>query len=279
MTTSCSERSALLLTVALLAGCGGGNGGITLPGGYDYEGPTSGTYHALDDTSAGTSALRYLAFDSSFNVETGTSSLDRGSGEITGDPDTFLDGTFNSARTSIALSGSGTATVIAGSDDEVFGSQTEYVRLFRTEGGTNYFGVLGVPSDVADLGTTADFRGRVVLFATTGSGSYDLSGLVGISADFDAGTIDSQFVSLSGQLNSTQSVSNVGTISIEGATLSGTAFTGGTATGTGIFDLSEAPDLTGTEGQFYGPGEEVGGLLMIDDTASDIQVLGYYTAD
>lgn len=267
---------------ALLAACGGGATGTgpTTSGGVETTGPTIGTYTAFSDpTSLETSALIYIATDNTGSASTGSAgNLDHDANVILGG---LLAGTLNGARTEIDL-GSGVTAVITNPDN------TEYTRIFVTEGlPTDLFGVLGQATIGADLPVANDslhYDGTAQFAIADGDALYDLTANLRVTPDWEAGRVDSAFTSLSGTRNdgSITNVSNLGTLRIDDATLSGGTFAGGTASITGAtFDLSGSESLAGTEGTFMGPlADEVGGIVLIDDTASgNLQVIGVYTAE
>jgi hypothetical protein len=271
-----------MIAVASLAACGGGGGGSVV-GGVEVAGPTVGTYVELADTGSADTDLIYRAFDTAGSLSTGGTSLDHDTGALTAGA---LAGTIDSGRTQIVLLGGGVATVTNG-------ASTEYLRIFSTSGGSpDLFGIFGQATDIADMPTTnadlstgaGSFSGVSAVTAANGTTLFVLNGSVTVTADFDAGLIDTRLHALSGtrtDSGGTVNVSNVGSIRINDAILSGNSFTNGTAVVSGAFSLSGAQDISGSGGTFFGPlADEVGGTVIIDDTASGtLQVFGVYAAE
>lgn len=273
-------RGVLMTTLSLaVAACGGGGGsdGSSSTDGSG-SGPIVGTYTEFaDTTSTEATALSYLAVTNAGAASTGSAgTLDHDMDEIDGPGE--LAGTFTGGRTGIDLSGGGTAVL----SNE---AGTEFLRIFSTSGtGSDLFGVVGQATTGADMpdSGSANYDGTVLLDVSDGAAIYALTGDVAISATF-AGTVDSTFSGFSGtrtDSGGTTSVSGLGTVSISGATQSGTGFSGGTPSGSGsVFSrVTDSADITGTNGQFFGPNaDEVGGTLVVEDTS--ISVFGVYAAE
>ncbi len=234
-------------------------------------GEVSQDYTALfDPTSQATSVLTVHGLDTTTLIITsGSGSLDRANDRVTGGG---LAGDVNGNRTIVTLDDGGIVTIVDGT--------TDYVATFSAEPllGNPSFGVLGTPTALADLPgnhVTATYSGTTNFLIVDGTSLYDLVGTASVTADFGAGGLDATFSSLDGTrtdgLGAPANVSNVATVSINDAEISGNTFSGGTA------DLSSVQittDLTGAEtvttaGGFYGPGAgEVGGVVLVDDTAT-----------
>jgi hypothetical protein len=264
-----------MIALASLAACGGSGGGSG--GGSSASQSTAivdGYAPIANKTASTPSNLQFVAITNDGTPSTGNAgALNHGNGRINSG---LLAGTLNSGRTQIGLPG--------GSDVRLTNEGgTEFLRMFQTDGlAPDRFGVVGVATELADMPDSGDvtYNGRVRMDAFDGAASYALSGDARITADFDGGgSVDSRFSNLSGTRNDTQSVSNVGTINIDDAVISGSSFSGGTVSTTGaVFDLSGTPSTNGTNGQFFGPdADEVGGTVVIKD--GDLEVFGVYAAD
>jgi hypothetical protein len=259
-----------MLPLPLLACGGSGYGGVEV----DPDYPS-----LFDTTSEVASALKVHGLNTAtLAIATGSGSLDRASDRVTGGG---LTGDVNATRTRITLDAGGTVTIIDGS--------TDYVAIFSAEPllGDPSFGVVGIPTAIADLPVTATYSGTTNFSIVDNTSFYELVGTASVTANFGAGSLDATFSSLDGTrtdgVSATQNVSNVATVSINDAVISGNTFSGGTA------DLSSTQittDLTGAElvdtsGGFYGPNaDEVGGVVLIDDTGTgSLLLLGDFVAD
>ena len=252
------------ISVALLTGCGGNDassgGGATV-------------YTSLSDTVATElTTLRFLAVSNAAVATQGVAGeLQHPTGIISGGT---LSGDLDNARVVISLDGGGTAT-LTNPDG------TTYLRVFSTSGlATDLFGVVGQATASADLpasGTTV-YTGSVSVEADTVDGAYVLSGDSKITADW-SGDVDTDFLNLTGTLNSFTNVANVATISVENSPRSGNSFDGGTLTTGGAASFSTDGSETVTlDGQFFGPaGDEVGGTLIVTD--ADLNIIAIFTAD
>ena len=261
----------LLVLPLPLLGCGGsGSGGVEVNPDY----PT-----LLDTTSDVTSTLKVHGLNTTtFAIATGSGSLDRATDRVTGGG---LTGDVNANRTLITLDGGGTVVITDGA--------TDYVAMFSAEplGGDPSFGVVGIPTAIADLPVTATYSGTTNFSIVDGTSFYELVGSASVAANFGAGNLDATFSSLDGTrkdgVSAPQNVTNVATVSINNADISGNTFSGGTA---GLSSTQITTDLTGTEvvdtsGGFYGPNaDEVGGVVLIDDTSTgSLLLLGDFVAD
>ncbi len=134
---------------------------------------------------------------------------------------------------------------------------------------------------------TANYTGTTNFVIIDGDALYDLTGAAAVTADFGAGELDATFTSLDGTqtdgLSAPAAVSDVGTVTLNDAVISGNTFSGGTAE----FASTEiATGLSGSEtvesaGGFYGPDAgEVGGVMLVDDTTDgSLLLLGSFVAD
>ena len=260
----------LILTLPLFACGGSGSGGVEV--GPDYP-------SLFDTTSEETSALQVHSLNTaSLAVAAGSGSLDRANDRVSGGG---LAGDVNATRTLIELDVGGTVEIIDGS--------TDYVAVFLAQplSVDASFGVVGIPTAIADLPVTATYSGMTNFSIVDNDSFYELVGAASVTADFGAGDLDVIFSSLDGTrtdgVSAPQNVTNVATVSINDAVISGNTFSGGDA------DLSSTQittDLTGAEvvetsGGFYGPNaDEVGGVVLIDDTGTgELLMLGDFVAD
>lgn len=266
-----------------LAACSGG-GGSGSGGGGDF--PASGDRPAGDPSFVrGTQAstdLLLLAFEGDGTARDGTGFVNLGSGAVTG---TALAGRLNDARTRINLDGGGWIEL---TDP----AETEYVRLVRATpaSGPAFFGVLGIPSRPSDLPASGgiSYTGRAELIAVDSLRLYTLNGTASIAADFGAGRVRIDLGDLGGTAQgiatgsvAPATVPATGRIVIADSVISGTRFSGGKATSSGLpFFLSSDADASGTRGAFFGPGvDEVGGRVAIIDIIADTQVIGTFIAE
>lgn len=264
----------LALLLPLLACGGSGSGEVEVSPDY---------IPLFDTTSQETSALTAHGLNTTtLVIASGSGSLDRANDRVAG---AGLTGDIDATRTLITLDAGGTVTVTVGT--------TDYVAMFSAEPtvGDPSFGVVGIPTAIADLPTgtaIATYSGTTNFLIIDGDATYDLVGTASVTADFGAAKdLDATFTSLDGTrsdgLGAPQNVTNVGTVSINNAVISGNAFSGGTA----AFSSTEiTTELTGTEtvdtsGGFYGPAAgEVGGVVLVDDTVNgSLLLLGDFVAD
>ena len=157
-------------------------------------------------------------------------------------------------------------------------------------GGDPSFGVVGIPTAIGewpDGSVTATYSGTTNFSIVDATSYYDLVGSASVTADFGAADLDATFSSLSGTysdgVSASQNVTDVATVSLNNAVISGNTFSGGSAE---FSSTQITTDLTGAElvdssGGFYGPNaDEVGGVVLVDDTASgSLVLLGGFVAD
>ena len=260
----------------VLAACGassgGGSSGSAAQDDFD---PVTGTENAgttignfQDTTNATPSALSFIAIDDGVGTSGTTGALDHAANTVTAG---ILQGDLNAGRTEIALDGGGTATLTNP-------ASTEFARFFRIESPTDTrVGVVGMTA--ADIPTdgTVNYGGHVDLtFVRRNDPPRSVDGAANVSVNFDTNRVTTTF----GDLSETGGLSNVGTLTISGATLVGDSFSGGTASGTGLLDLdaTSAGVQSATGGQLYGPNaDEVGGVVAI--STDDLTVQGAYIAE
>ncbi len=159
----------------------------------------------------------------------------------------------------------------------------EHSRVVRISG-SNVFGAVGIDATLPPSGTvTTNYNdGWVGLTAAIdGDDTYTLEGDAVFTATWGDNQIDGRFLNLSGNGSVNGAVSNVGTILITDARIFGDNFDRGTVTGTGLFnDLGGAGSSRTLRGTFFGPeADELGGVLVVNDSADGILVVGGFQAD
>lgn len=251
------------LTLSLLAGCGGGGSGggtVPLPGLI---------FHQIDST---TNTVVAVAGDQDGSeIEYGV-----------------LAGTLNEAGTQIALAGG--AGVI-----DILPSTTEFVRPFEAlvDGAPPVLGVYGSPIEAAELPTgRADYTGIARFVINDSTRRIDAEGVATVTARFVAKTVDMVFTEdgtapMTGEIAGVDldggTMVTVGVLSILGAPITVSGFTGGTLTLSGS-DLDALPikdPIVSTSGGFFGPGaDEVGGVIDINDSDfGALRIQGWFVAD
>ena len=253
-----SLKAALcLLALSGLTACGGAGGSTVV----EVEDPN---YIQLDNRGAtGQITVAYLLLDGETPVS-GDALLAYATGAVTTG---LLDGTD--------VDNTGIYPTSA---------NTEYARIVRISGADSLFGVAGLQTAGADIptaGTTTSYSsGWVSLFANSDSETYSLTGNAALTASWGTGALlDATFNGFTGTNSSDASVTNAGTLRLNDMTISGSGFSGGTASGTGIFAVLDGSSATvGTQGLFFGPAaDEVGGVIIIRDP--DLDVTGAFLAD
>ncbi|PLS21238.1 transferrin-binding protein-like solute binding protein [Neptunicoccus cionae] len=264
-TTHITTATALSLSTVLLAGCFGSGGTAQ----RDFNSP------------AGTVNVTAVSID---NLSESSSSV---SGTIDLSADELAlgrtSGSLNSDRTKLNLDAGGTGTLTAAGD-------ATYARFFEVNptNGPRRIGVIGIDSASLPAGS-AVYTGAGNLTIQDNLDVLDLTGTVNVTADFDSGTVDTVYTDLNGTRNpafsATQTATDVGTFRVEGSRISGTGFSGGTAsldsaTVNGGNALSTQAS-TSLSGGFYGPdADEVGAAFVVDDTTVNaVSVRGAFIAD
>lgn len=263
------SRSAVsgLALVALSACMGGGGGG----GGGGGSLPTEPTSPAIEVTGAGftdlsvrnaspNGAMAYVLLDGQTVRTSDSITINYSNGVLSGGELNAID------IDSIAF------TNPAGG---------EFSRVFRITG-ENLFGVVGLDAEIPAMGTFTNYNdGWVGMIAAFEDRTLTLEGDATFTATWGSGDLSGRFFNLSGRNSQDQTVTNVGTIVLTGANITGDQFVNGVVTGTGAFaGLDGGSNTSGTRGFFFGPqADELGGVLKIDDVADDIQVIGAFQAD
>jgi hypothetical protein len=265
----------MLALVSALAACGGSGGGTTSDGNptpdvedMDGSGVSVGIYSELTDTTDGAvSSLRALAVDNTQTIAAPmTGTLNHGPGSVSGGA---LAGVLNGTRTEIDLDGGGTVTLSNP-------ASTEYMRFFQTSGtGADLFGVVGSTTLLADLPTTdsATYNGFVVMDVAADEGLYTLTGDARITVNW-GNNVQTRLNDFAGELNggSTQDVS--GSVTMTGANLNGTSFTGGVLSTTGALFALDGTEVSNQSGQFFGKNaDEVGGVLTVASDGLNISAI------
>ncbi|MEJ6402866.1 transferrin-binding protein-like solute binding protein [Yoonia sp. 2307UL14-13] len=257
-----------LIAMALTA-CGGGGGGGS--GGGTPVIPTEPTEDAIEvedvnadlsnrSSATSTADMTYILLDGEDPVGSATVTFTYNSGAVA---DNLLNGTN-----------------IDDPDAYVNPANGEFSRIVLIEP-RSLFGVVGldVQGDLPTTGTTMYNEGWVNMTAILEEGTYGLTGDATFEAAWNdgGGNINGRFFNLSGSIGET-SVENQGTIILTDATITGDNFSGGRVTGTGIFAPLNV--TSSTSGNFFGPeADELGGVLVFNDTSEDIRVLGAFQAD
>jgi len=264
--------TAVAATV-LLAACGGDSSTAVVEVGVS-AGVIGSAVPFADATSTVDSSLRYVAVtNQGVGVAANTAALDHNGGTITGGR---LGGVLNAPRTQVTLTNGGIA-------DLQNPQATQYLRIFRTQGtGADRFGVVGVQTDPATMPTTgsATFNGSVEMQATNTTDSYALVGDAAITANWGSpARVNSTFNNFTVTSGNGAGLATIGTLTITNAPLADAAFLGGTPSGTGdLFGtVATSAKMTGTRGEFFGPGAaEVGGVVVLKQTT--LEVIGVYIA-
>ena len=180
-------------------------------------------------------------------------------------------------------------TLDAGGSIVITQGSTDYVGTFNAQpaAADPFIGVVGVPSTGTPTTGTANYSGTNQIQIVDGTSVYELTGSTTASVDFGSGDVDMTFANLSGTrtdgISPSVAVTNVAVIGIDNSNLSGNTFSGGTATfsSTQIATALSGAQVVTVAGGLYGPGgDELGGVLLINDTGSGtLLVQGSYTAD
>lgn len=264
MRSTCAVITAFALTAC--GGAGGGGGGSSIP--TEPTDPpvevTDADYVELSDRTASAPAdMTFVSLDGQTRVD-GSVTIASGSGAISG---------------GAVLNGRNI-------EDAIFTNPAngEFSRIFRITG-ENRFGVVGLdvlPGDLPAAGTTTMYNeGWVGMTAAFEGDTFVLTGDAEFTASWGGGAnVDGRFFNLSGS-NSGGNVGNQGTIILTDAAISGDTFSGGVISGTGIFaPLGGSGTTSQTGGTFFGPqADELGGVILIDDTTDDILIVGAFQAD
>ncbi len=259
------------IALGLMAACGGG-------GGTDPD-PSPSTFPTFRDTdSQETSDLAAASLNSAARSTAGLSgTLNRGADRATiGN----LSGDINADRSEVELSGGGTLK-LQWEDNEY---SSRYVA--EGQGFDRTIGIIGAVTSSADLPTSnATYNGTTTLTIQDGGSLFDVSGSAEIVADFGSGDVTTTLDDLDGtRVNglNLSNVSNVATITITDSDISGATFDGGdvSITSSQLSNLGSSADSS-LDGAFFGPeGEEVGGVLVVDDTDSgDLVIFGDFIAN
>jgi hypothetical protein len=267
MNTLILRHVPIVLSALALAACGAAPGG---GGGGNSTEPTDppdeivdGAYANLNDRSAsGSAGMAYVLLEGQTRHNNDAVSIVYSSGAISGD---LLNGTDV--------------------DDAIYTNPAngEFSRIVRITG-DNVFGAVGLDVRAGDLptaGVTNYNEGWVGMTAAFETDTLVLTGNAEFTATWGTNDIDGRFFNLSGRNSGGGSVTNVGTIILTNGTISGDNFSGGTVSGTGQFArLGGSGTTSQTGGTFFGPqADELGGVVLINDTPDDILIVGAFQAD
>ncbi len=178
-----------------------------------------------------------------------------------------------------------TVTLNNGDILDVTNSGQTYVAAFKARNGSSG-GVFGVETHITHLPSgSASYSGSSTLTIIDGFAAFDLTGNSAVNVNFDTENVNITYSGLNGRQtdpsNGTTTATNVGTLSINGASMFGNTFNGGSA----VLNMPQvSANLTGnqtvtTSGGFFGPtANEVGGVNLIDDTtgAGSLLILGTF---
>jgi len=260
-----------VLSLAALAACGGGGGGGSAP--------TPGSF--LDPGSTQSFALSTI----SIAGDTASTNSDAANGALISLAG--LNGQFNGARDRIDFENDGgTADILT--------DTTTQVALFnaKPKNAEPFMGVIGVPTAMAALPTgNVTYDGAssarfVIIDGNTGA-TFDVTGDVLATADFDGATLDLTFDNFAGTsvigVAAPVAVSDVGVLEIDDATLALGAFSGGTADfirgADFATDMSLSTIVTVSGGVFGPTGEELAGVVIVQDSTADLLFSGGFTAN
>ena len=271
----------LLMGICALAGCGGGGGGGTSGGGGG--GPAVGDPGSfLDPAASGTFAL------TSFSSAGGSAAIQSEAAQAGTITLAGLTGTFNPARDRIDFEGdAGTADILSIS--------TTQVALFNAKprDADPFLGVIGNATPVADLPSgpeviyTGTSSARFAIIDGNTGATFDVTGDVLARVNFDDKLVGLTFDAFSGTsvtgANPRVAVSGIGTLEIEDVEIVGNQFSGGSADFTrgGSFstDLSLSATVTTAGGVFGENGDELAGIVIIEDGVADLRFIGGFVAD
>lgn len=265
----------LMMGICALAGCGGGGTG----GGGPVVGDPSSF---LDPVASGTFAL------TSFSSAGGSAAVQSETAQ--GDTITLagLTGTFSPARDRVFFNGDGGTA-------DILSISTTQVALFNAmpRDADPFLGVIGNSTPVSDLpsGSEVIYTGAssarfAIIDGNTGT-TFDVTGNVLARVNFDSSLVGLTFDAFSGTsvigANPPVAVSGIGTLEIEDVEIVGNQFSGGTADFTrgGSFstDLSLGATVTTAGGVFGENGDELAGIVIIEDGVADLRFIGGFVAD
>ena len=252
-----------LILVPALAGCGGNGANIGDPQYVQFNDASSTATSDLIGHALDTSAIAITSVDGALNRSDDTLTIAGRSGVM------------NSVNTGAALNDGGTVSFspLNGVDYAV-----RYVSSPIGAAATS--GIIGIATLAADvpLSGSADLSGNVVLGLQDGADYYDLTGTSNVTIDFLNANVTATFDDLSGSLQSglaTQTITNLGSFEISGATLNASQYSGGTATLTSgsLSQLSGSATVEFAGGLFGPTVSETGGAFIIDDRGGTGQLL------
>lgn len=266
------------LGLVLLAACGGGGGGDVVEDvtvGDVADSPDTGSDPVTTPEVVADGRITILSLDASapaLSRESGTLDLDTGAVQF---------GTAAGALSADRLRVTVTDGVVRFDDP----ASTASNRYDATLGGETRTGVVGLTPSVDRLpGGTATYSGDAVLTATAGTTLFELTGTADVTARFGAATptVTTEITGLQGTQQSAVgapvAVANAGSLTLSGAEISGTGFSGGDAAlSSPVLSLSGGARLS-LEGAFLGvDADEAGGVFVIDDGAT--QIFGDFLAE
>lgn len=248
---------------SVLASCGGGS---------DDQGQAGGTpgnpasYTELFATTAKSpSNLSVFAVTSDgLGTENSAGIIDQNANTID-----FLSFDGSTVGNFVVLSGGGVTTLTSN------GNSFSATFTVRPASGNSRTGVLGVPTFISELPSTASYTGTSAVQINDGSAVFELTGNSSAEIDFLQSSAEVTLSDLSGTrstgVSAPTNVTNVANIMLNNIGVSGSSLSGGTATVTSSqlsSSLTSSPTVS-LDGGVFGPAaDEVGGSLVVDDTAS-----------
>lgn len=214
------------------------------------------------------------------SLDTGKRTRTAQSGTLNRAADTASIGTFagslNADRTAVTLTDGGSVALLPSGN----AYSVRYIATPTT--GDRIIGIVGAVTPTASMPSgTATLNGLATVSIQDGMTIYDLTGDAEIAANFGTNRVTTTLSGLNGTrsdgVTPTANVSDVAEVNITGSTITCATFEGGTVgmTSSTLSDLS-ASASTSVNGAFFGPtGQEAGGVLIADDTATgNLRIFG-----
>ena len=273
------------LVCMLLAACGGGDATTTSSSTASPTGdgtPTGGATSGGTDTGNLGDTSQPGLFDTTSNLVSGLYSLYVTPTSSTGTSSSFGSLTHSTGKISAprGLDGQLNGSIITldvGGQAELSAHGNKFSAMFVTSPqlGASEYGVVGIPTDVTQLPTSASYSGVSSILVNNGNAVFDLFGTSNTTIDFANGTATVTLSNLDGTRATGSaaptSVSNFGTVSISNMNQFNGVISGGSATvnSTRPNTALSGSEITTVDGAVFGPNaSEVGGVLIVDDTTS-----------
>lgn len=281
------SKLSMISVLALISGCGGGGGGDTVT-----PAPSIPSYEVLGSSTAATSDLGGVFLRS--NGTTGALELVANSGTTTHDTGntTITDGTYSLTDADGFAGGNtltdGSSTIAV--DTSTYAGTYEFVAAYEqsytvdgvTFDSTGFGGIITAAQDIPATGTATYVGGASGTLITATQG-FDLNaGTSQVTANFGSGNgVDvtlTDFTSID-QTNGNATAAPIDTIAVNGMTITGNGFSGGTITTKldgDTISVTGANTTSAAQGAFYGYSteqvaadgtisspDEVGGLILV----------------